>query len=109
MVYIYILAFGALSLLASPPQVRDVSVEEVERQDKVAVARGGVTIPFLTVARDSSGRSAIRFDGPSGFSLGVDSLGNFSISSQDQPMLVIDNHQTVSIHMPKLSVRYVLA
>lgn len=107
MVYIYILAFGALSLLASPPQVRDVSVEEVERQDKVAVARGGVTIPFLTVARDSSGRSAIRFDGPSGFSLGVDSLGNFSISSQDQPMLVIDNHQTVSIHMPKLSVRSV--
>ncbi|KAK1444258.1 hypothetical protein BgAZ_101640 [Babesia gibsoni] len=104
---IWALIFNWLSLSAFCSNVRDVEVEEVERPEKVAIARGGVTIPTLTVARDANGYSNVSFEGESGYTLGVDSLGNFSINSQNQPMLVIDSSKTVSLHMSKLSVREV--
>ncbi|GBE63082.1 hypothetical protein, conserved [Babesia ovata] len=82
-------------------------VEEGEGRSKSAVVRGGVTIPLLTIARDEGERSVIQFEGTSAYTLGVDSLGNFAISSGDQPMLVIDNEQNISFHMNNLSVRSV--
>lgn len=101
------LIFGSLFSGVFCSKVRDVKVEQLERPEKVVIARGGVTIPTLTIARDESGNSALRFEGHPSYSLGVDSLGNFSISSENKPMLVIGSDQTVSIHMSKLSVRRV--
>ncbi|GIX62050.1 uncharacterized protein BcabD6B2_14850 [Babesia caballi] len=82
-------------------------VKHGESRSTSAIVRGGVRIPVLTIANDAEDRSIIQFEGASLYTLGVDTLGNFAISSGDQPMLVVDNEQNISIHMQKLSVRSV--
>ncbi|GFE52745.1 hypothetical protein BaOVIS_001490 [Babesia ovis] len=85
--------------------VRDVKVEKSDIRTKSAIVRGGVTIPVLTIARDEGERSLIEFEGSSGYTMGVDSLGNFAISAGDQPMLIMNNEQNLSIHMKNISAR----
>ncbi|EDO07647.1 hypothetical protein BBOV_III000800 [Babesia bovis T2Bo] len=99
--YLFLFCINALCSC----NVRDVKIEVDDPRPRMAVARGGVTIPVLTISRDEGDRSLIQFEGPSKYSLGVDSLGNFSINADNQPMLIMNNEHNISIHMGNLSVR----
>eukprot|EP00375_Theileria_parva_P000232 XP_762901.1 hypothetical protein [Theileria parva strain Muguga] len=72
---------------------------------KSVVAKGGVSTSLLTIVPNSSSKSSILFLGDKNYSMGVDSVGNFSFNAQNTPMLIIDNNQTISMHMPTFSAK----
>ncbi|BAM40832.1 conserved hypothetical protein [Theileria orientalis strain Shintoku] len=73
---------------------------------KSAFAKGGVSTSLLTIVPNASNKSAILFMGNKNYSMGVDSVGNFSFNAQNTPMFIIDNNQTISMHMPTFSAKY---
>ncbi|XP_955462.1 uncharacterized protein TA18185 [Theileria annulata] len=74
---------------------------------KSVIAKGGVSTSLLTIVPNSSSKSSILFLGDKNYSMGVDSFGNFSFNAQNTPMLIIDNNQTISMHMPTFSAKYI--
>nr|PVC49986.1 hypothetical protein MACL_00002648 [Theileria orientalis] len=74
---------------------------------KSAFAKGGVSTSLLTIVPNASNKSAILFMGNKNYSMGVDSVGNFSFNAQNTPMFIIDNNQTISMHMPTFSAKCV--
>ncbi|UVC54219.1 hypothetical protein MACJ_003752 [Theileria orientalis] len=74
---------------------------------KSVFAKGGVSTSLLTIVPNASNKSTILFMGNKNYSMGVDSLGNFSFNAQNTPMFIIDNNQTISMHMPTFSAKNV--
>ncbi|EKX73175.1 conserved hypothetical protein [Theileria equi strain WA] len=83
------------------------NVEVKSVNEKNTLVKGGVTASLLTIAPNSLNESSILFLGSKNYTIGVDSVGNFAFNAQNTPMIIVDNNQTISMHMSTFSVKNV--